>query len=107
MSYEFISVDRNGPITRVTIQRPEVMNALHPPANQELNAAFNEFQDDPEQWIAIITGAGEKAFSAGNDLKYQAQQGGSAVRDGMAGVNGGFGGIWDRLLARLRTVQES
>ena len=96
MGYEFISVDREGPITKVTIQRPERMNALHPPANQELNQAFNEFQQDPEQWIAIITGAGEKAFSAGNDLKYQAEHGGKTVRAGMTGVNGGFGGIHRR-----------
>ncbi len=36
---------------------------------------FDEFANDPEQWIAIVTGAGEKAFCAGNDLKWQAQGG--------------------------------
>jgi enoyl-CoA hydratase/carnithine racemase len=69
---EFCKVERDGKLTIVTINRPEVMNSLHPPANMELERAFNEFAKDPDQWVAIITGAGDKAFSAGNDLKYQA-----------------------------------
>ncbi|MBW2282298.1 MAG: enoyl-CoA hydratase/isomerase family protein [Deltaproteobacteria bacterium] len=72
---EFCKVERDGRVTIVTINRPEVMNALHPPANDELAAAFDEFVADPDQWVAIITGAGERAFSAGNDLKYQASGG--------------------------------
>jgi enoyl-CoA hydratase/carnithine racemase len=71
-SPEFCKVEREGKLTIVTINRPEVMNSLHPPANMELEKAFNEFAKDPDQWVAIITGAGDKAFSAGNDLKYQA-----------------------------------
>jgi crotonobetainyl-CoA hydratase len=71
-SHEFCKVEREGKLTIVTINRPEVMNSLHPPANMELEKAFNEFAKDPDQWVAIITGAGDKAFSAGNDLKYQA-----------------------------------
>ena len=69
---EFCTVEREGPVTLVTINRPEVMNALHPPANGELAGVFDEFAADPDLWIAIITGAGDRAFSAGNDLKYQA-----------------------------------
>jgi enoyl-CoA hydratase/carnithine racemase len=69
---EFCKIERDGKLTIVTINRPDVMNALHPPANMELEKAFNDFAADPEQWVAIITGAGDKAFSAGNDLKYQA-----------------------------------
>lgn len=71
-SPEFCKVEREGKLTIVTINRPEVMNSLHPPANMELEKVFNEFAKDPDQWVAIITGAGDKAFSAGNDLKYQA-----------------------------------
>lgn len=70
--YEFCKVEREGPLTIVTMNRPDVMNALHPPANFELAKVFDGFAQDPEQWVAIITGAGDKAFSAGNDLKYQA-----------------------------------
>ena len=92
MAYEFIKYEKQGRIARITINRPEVMNALHPPANQELSAAFDDFAADPESWVAIITGAGEKAFSAGNDLKYSAQHGMGAVSMG----SGGFGGITAR-----------
>jgi len=92
MAYEFIKYEKQGRIARITINRPEVMNALHPPANQELSAAFDDFAADAEAWVVIITGAGDKAFSAGNDLKYSAQHGMGAVTMG----NGGFGGITAR-----------
>ncbi len=70
--HEFCIVERDGRLLIVTINRPEVLNALHPPANFELAQVFDDFAADPELWVAIITGAGERAFSAGNDLKYQA-----------------------------------
>ena len=69
---KFCDVERDGRLLLVTIRRPDVMNALHPPANQELARVFDDFEKDPELWIGIITGAGDRAFSAGNDLKFQA-----------------------------------
>ncbi len=75
MSYEFVRVEKQEHITIVTINRPEVMNALHPPASKEMDDVFNEFAADPDAWIAILTGQGDKAFCAGNDLKWQAQHG--------------------------------
>src|SRR6185436_4585068 len=87
-----IQYEKKGRIAYITINRPEVMNALHPPANQELSQAFDDFAADAESWVAIITGAGEKAFSAGNDLKFQAQHGMGSVTMG----NGGFGGLTAR-----------
>lgn len=92
MAYEHITTARDGKILIVTINRPERMNALHPPANAELDAAFNDFAADPDLWAAIITGAGERAFSAGNDLRWQAQ--GNAITVPPSG----FGGLttrWD------------
>lgn len=71
-THEFCKVERDGKLTTITINRPDVMNSLHPPANFELAKVMDEFAADPDQWVAIITGAGDKAFSAGNDLKYQA-----------------------------------
>ena len=62
---EFCQTERDGHIFTVTIDRPEVMNALHPPANEELGGVFDEFAADPDLWVAIITGAGDRAFSAG------------------------------------------
>jgi enoyl-CoA hydratase/carnithine racemase len=92
MPFEFIQYEKSGRIVWITINRPEVMNALHPPANMELSQAFDDFAADPDAWVAIITGAGEKAFSAGNDLKYSASQGMGNIQVG----SGGFGGITAR-----------
>ena len=72
-AFKYCAVERDGPITIVTINRPEAMNALHPMANAELADVFNAFAADPDQWVAIITGVGDRAFSSGNDLKYTAQ----------------------------------
>jgi acetyl-CoA C-acetyltransferase len=66
-------VEREGPLTIVTINRPEAMNALHPAASAELAEIFDDFAADPDQWVAILTGAGDRAFCSGNDLKFTAQ----------------------------------
>ncbi len=71
-AHEFCTVETEGRLLVVTINRPEVMNALHTPGNFEMAQVFDDFAADPDLWIAIITGAGDRAFSAGNDLKYQA-----------------------------------
>ena len=88
---EFCKVEREGHVTTITIDRPEVMNAIHPPASAELAAAFDAFVADPDAWVAIVTGAGEKAFSAGNDLKFQAAGG------KIESPASGFGGLTSRL----------
>jgi enoyl-CoA hydratase/carnithine racemase len=75
MTHEFCKVERDGPLTIVTLNRPEVMNALHADAHEELARVFDDFASDPGQWVAIVTGAGERAFSAGNDLKVTAAGG--------------------------------
>ena len=90
MTYDFIKVDREGPVTVITLNRPDVMNALHSPAHFELDEAFNAFAADPEQWVGIVTGAGERAFSAGNDLKHQATGG------KMGSPPSGFAGLTSR-----------
>ncbi len=69
MSYQHISVEREERLFIVTIDRPEVMNALSPEANFEMERAFNEFEQDPDLWVAIVTGSGDVAFSVGGDIK--------------------------------------
>lgn len=87
MAYEFAKTEKDGHLLLVTINRPDVMNAVHPPANFELEQIFNEFAGDPELWVAIVTGAGDRAFCAGNDLKYQAMGGKMSVPPtGFAGL---------------------
>ncbi len=73
MEYQYVLYEKKGHLAYVTINRPEVMNALHYAANVELNDIFNDFKQDDELWVAIITGAGKRAFSAGNDLKATAE----------------------------------
>jgi len=89
---EYSKVEIDGRLMIVTINRPEVMNALHPMASQELSDAFDAFAANPDLWVAIITGAGDRAFSAGNDLKYHADL---RARTGKRPVSppNGFGGL--------------
>jgi crotonobetainyl-CoA hydratase len=74
----------------VTLNRPERLNALHPPANLELGRVFDEFATDDDLWLAVITGEG-RGFCAGNDLRYQAE-GGERVPTprGFAGLTSRF-----------------
>lgn len=90
MTYKFSLLEKKDHLWIVTLNRPERMNALHSPAHLELDKIFDNFQEDEEAWVAVITGAGDRAFSAGNDLKYQAE-GGSMER-----VESGFAGLTSR-----------
>ena len=71
----FCRVARDGHLLTITIDRPEVMNALHPPAHAELARAFDLYAADPELRVAIVTGAGARAFCVGTDLKARAATG--------------------------------
>lgn len=64
-----IIYEKRGGIAYVTINRPEAMNALGPEQNDKLVRAWQEFSDDPDLGVAILTGAGDRAFCAGADLK--------------------------------------
>ena len=92
--YEFLKTDIDGHILTVTINRPERMNALHPPAHAEFDEVWNEFDKDEDLWVGIITGEGDRAFSAGNDLKFQAEAGGkmdiNMASSGFAGLTSRF-----------------
>ena len=64
-----IDYEKEGKIAILTINRPEALNAMNVQAWRELNEALVKFRDDPESWVGIITGTGEKAFCAGADIK--------------------------------------
>ncbi|GAA1879200.1 acetyl-CoA acetyltransferase [Williamsia serinedens] len=89
--YTGVIVRRDGHVLEVTINRPDARNALDPTTNAELDAVFDAYLADPDLWVAIITGAGDKAFSAGNDLAATAASGGM----GPVPLNG-FGGLTAR-----------
>jgi enoyl-CoA hydratase/carnithine racemase len=64
-----VEVTRNGPVTQIILNRPEVLNALNPETHDALHDAFDAFAADPAQLVCVITGAGKRAFCAGSDLK--------------------------------------
>jgi enoyl-CoA hydratase/carnithine racemase len=92
MDLKFVKYEKKDHLALVTFNRPEVMNAMHPPCHVEMDKVWDDFVADRNLWVAIVTGAGDKAFSAGNDLKYTATHHGEP----MPQWRGGFAGITDR-----------
>ncbi len=91
MRYEFITTERRGNILQVTLNRPEVYNAMHPPMHHELAQVWDAYSADADLWVAVLTGAGDKAFTAGNDLKFTAAGGKSNMPpSGFAGLTQRF-----------------
>ena len=68
MSYEHLLFDRSGPVTTITLNRPEVHNALDRKLSDELNRAVRAVREDRECRVFILRGAGE-TFCAGDDIK--------------------------------------
>ena len=68
MTYENILLEKKNSIAYVTVNRPKVLNALNMATMEELRAAFTEIKSDASIRVAILTGAGEKAFVAGADV---------------------------------------
>lgn len=64
-----VDFKKEGRIAVITLNRPDVLNAINAELSHELNEAMKTFRDDPELWVCIITGAGERAFSAGADIR--------------------------------------
>jgi enoyl-CoA hydratase/carnithine racemase len=91
-AYENLVVTTQGRVTTITLNRPAAMNAITPAMHHELQAAFDAFAADDEQYIGVVTGAGERAFCAGSDLK--------VIRDiGVAGTKypkNGYAGLIER-----------
>ena len=90
-SYETLLVERRGHVLEVTINRPEQRNSISAQTHLDLDAVFNAYEADPDLWVAILTGAGDKAFCAGADLK--------GAASGVVIPLSGFAG----LVARRRT----
>ena len=69
MSYETITFERKDRIARITINRPGALNALNKKTIHELTDAFREVKGDDSLRVVVLTGAGERAFSTGHDIK--------------------------------------
>lgn len=88
--------ERQGHVEILTINRPEARNAINGAVSRGFDAAFEELGSDDDCWVVVITGAGDKAFSAGMDLKaFTAGEAGEIM-----GAKGGFGGIVQRGFAK-------
>src|SRR6202046_4591405 len=68
LKLENVIYEKDGPIARVTLNRPKVLNALNKATINELRAAFEDARDDSAVRGVILAGAGEKAFAAGADI---------------------------------------
>src|ERR1700676_4998700 len=94
MDLKFVKYEKRNHIAYITFNRPERLNALHPPCHIEMDNVWDDFVADKQTWVAIVTGAGDKAFSAGNDLRWTAENR-EQVTEGLRG-KGGFAGIPSR-----------
>ena len=70
--YQNILVEQRGAVTLVTLNRPQALNALNSDVLADLSAAVGAYDGDPGQRCLVLTGAGEKAFAAGADIKEMA-----------------------------------
>jgi crotonobetainyl-CoA hydratase len=99
-------VTTQGAVTTVTLQRPEVLNAIHRPMHEELEAAFDAFAAADDQYVCVVTGAGDRAFCAGSDLKRAAATGsigGGYPRHGYAGLIERHD-LWKPLIAAVNGI---
>ena len=96
MSYKHIDVTATDHVTRLTLNRPAVLNAINQKMHDELQRAFDQFAGDDDQYLCVIRGAGDRAFSAGYDPKWQAEHGEEAFNEGLRSLKGKFGGITER-----------
>jgi enoyl-CoA hydratase/carnithine racemase len=84
--------ERRGNVEILTINRPEARNAINGGVSSAMSAFMDELADDDGCWVVVITGSGDKAFSAGMDLKAFSSGEGGAIM----GAPGGFGGLTQR-----------
>jgi enoyl-CoA hydratase len=84
--------ERRGHVEILTINRPEARNAINGAVSMAMSTAMDALTDDAECWVVVVTGSGDKAFSAGMDLKaFSSGEGGDIM-----GASGGFGGLTQR-----------
>ncbi len=81
MSYENILLEKKNSIAYVTVNRPDKLNALNMATMEELRTAFTDIKNDADVRVAILTGAGEKAFIAGADIGELSQNEGVMAKE--------------------------
>ncbi|HVQ14587.1 MAG TPA: enoyl-CoA hydratase/isomerase family protein, partial [Vicinamibacterales bacterium] len=69
MTFDNLLLERDGPVAILTVNRPAVLNALNTPTTDELRRAILDLKRDAAVRVVILTGAGDRAFSVGSDLR--------------------------------------
>lgn len=85
MPYESITLDRDGGVAILTVNRPEQRNALNARVRREMLEALDELREEDEARVVVITGAGDKAFVAGADIREFAELSVDEQRERMTG----------------------
>ena len=97
--FRYVLTERRGRIAYLTLNRPEVLNAINPGLLAELTEVMARFRDDPDVWVAILTGAGERAFCAGWDLKWHAAN--EAASRALRPARGPLADCWKPIIAAV------
>jgi enoyl-CoA hydratase/carnithine racemase len=93
-----VQLSREGRVAIVMMDRPEARNAMNREMAEQLNSTYDELAQDHDVWAVVLTGAGDRAFCAGQDLK-EVQSRVAATDSGQSApprLSGGFGGITQR-----------
>jgi dehydration protein DpgD len=99
LSCHCVRYEKADRVAYITLDRPLVLNAMNVQMHEELESVWNDFEQDDDVWLAVLTGAGDRAFSVGQDLKELVeltQTGIEATSFGSAGKPG-----WPRLTERF------
>ncbi len=84
MASPVLKYEKKGRIAYMTMNRPEAMNSLNRELLEALSDAFDNYKNDDDLWVCILTGAGDRAFSAGADLKDQVKSDEIRLKTGQA-----------------------
>lgn len=91
--------EKKGRVAYITLNRPEVLNAMNNQVKRELDEIWVDFRDDPEIWVGIVSGAGGRAFSTGSDVKEMSER--QASEQGPEPLQMGQIEIWKPLIAAI------
>lgn len=94
-----VRYDRRGRVAWVTMNRPAVLNAMDLRMHEELGRVWDDFAADDDLWVAVLTGAGDRAFSTGQDLTERARRDAEGPHRTTFGSRGQPG--WPRLTERF------
>src|SRR4051812_29110272 len=95
---EFVLSERRGPVGIITLNRPQVLNAWNTAMREELTATLAAMEEDTEVRAIILTGAGDRAFGAGQDLNEAKTFDPDRAEQGM--------GEWERVYERIRSLSK-